>query len=49
MLGFALITFLPLTKCRVYLQTSELYVHVDVLVYNFGRNCIDCIFFVYDY
>lgn len=51
MLGFALITFLPLTKCRVYLQTSGFYVHVDdVLVYNFDRNCIDFIyFFVYDY
>lgn len=47
MLGFALITFLPLKKCRVYLQTSGLYVHVDdVLVYNFDRNCIDFIFFL---
>lgn len=36
MLGFALITFLPLTKCRFYLQTLELYIHVDDgFVYKF--------------
>lgn len=48
MLGFALITFLPLTKCRFYLQTLELYIHVDDgFVYKFYWNCIDCVFCVW--
>lgn len=48
MLGFALITFLPLTKCRFYLQTLELYIHVDDgFVNKFYWNCIDCVFCVW--